>query len=61
MYTITQFMYVYFNDMVVAVAAEKHGVAMGKDAVSGLMFYDDFVGISETCINRERRLIGNGG
>ena len=41
---------VHINDiiLVVAVAAAKQGVMTGKDMVSGLMFADDFVGISET-------------
>ena len=41
---------VYFinNGMIVAVEAAKQGVTMGEDTVSGLMFADDFVGISET-------------
>ena len=39
---------VYINDIIVAVEAAKQGVTMGEDPVSGLMFADDFVGISET-------------
>ena len=39
---------VYIDDMIVAVEAAKQGVTMGEDTVSGLMFADDFVGISET-------------
>ena len=38
---------VHINDLIVAVAA-KQGVTMGDDTVSGSMFADDFVGISET-------------
>ena len=34
--------------MIVAVDAAKQGVTMGEDAVSGLMFADGFVGLSET-------------
>ena len=34
--------------MIVAVQAAKQRVTMGEDAVSGLMFADDFVGKSET-------------
>ena len=34
--------------MIVAVEAVKQGVTIGEDMVSGLMFADDFVGISET-------------
>ena len=40
---------VYINDtiLIVAVEAAKQGVTVGEDtAVSGLMFADDFVGIS---------------
>ena len=39
---------VYISDMVVAAEGANHGVTMGEDAVSGLMFADDFVGISGT-------------
>ena len=39
---------VYINGMTLAVEAAKQGVTMGEDPVSGLMFADDFVGISET-------------
>ena len=40
---------VYINDMIVAVEAAKQGVMTGgRYTVSGLMFADDFVGISET-------------
>ena len=39
---------VYVRDMIVAVEAAKKGVTMREDTVSGLMFADDFVGISET-------------
>ena len=38
----------YINDMIVAVEAAKRGVTVGEGEVSGLMFADDFVGISET-------------
>ena len=34
--------------MITAVEAAKQAVTMGEDTVSGLMFADDFVGISET-------------
>ena len=36
------------NDILVAVEAAKQGVTVGEDTVSGLMFADFFVGISET-------------
>ena len=39
---------IYIHDMIEAVEAAKQGVTMGEDTVSGLMFADDFVGISET-------------
>ena len=39
---------VYINDMIVAVETAKQGVTVGEDRVSGLIFTDDFVGISET-------------
>ena len=38
---------VYINDMIVEVEAKKQGVTIGEDAVSGLMFADNFVGISK--------------
>ena len=39
---------VYINGMIVAVEALMEGVTAGEDTMSGLMFADDFVGISET-------------
>ena len=36
------------NGILVAVEAAKQAVTMGEDTVSGLMFADDFVGISKT-------------
>ena len=39
---------VHINDVIVAVKAAKQGVTIGEDTVSGFMFADDFVGISET-------------
>ena len=39
---------IYINDVIVAVETAKQGVTVGEDTVSGLMFADDFVGISET-------------
>ena len=38
----------YIYDMIVAVEAARQGVTMGEDTVSGSMFADDFVGMSET-------------
>ena len=39
---------VHINYMIVAVEALMEGVTVGEDTVSGVMFADDFVGISET-------------
>ena len=39
---------IYVNDLVVAVEAARQGATVGQGTVSGLMFADDFVGISET-------------
>ena len=39
---------VHMNDMIVAVGASKQGVTMGEHTVSGLMFADNFVGMSKT-------------
>ena len=36
------------SDLIVAVEAAKQGVTVEEDAVSGLIFADGFVGISET-------------
>ena len=44
MYVVTQ----PIEDLIVAVEAARQGVTVGEDAVSGLMFTDDFVAISET-------------
>ena len=38
---------VYIDDKI-AVEAAKQGVTVGEDTVSGLMYANDFVGISET-------------
>ena len=44
MYTITPYSrYIYIDDMIVAVEADKQGVTMGECSVSGLMFEDDSV------------------
>ena len=48
MYTITQSNKGYIDDMVVAVEAAKQGGMMWEGTVSGLMFADNLVGISET-------------
>ena len=39
---------VHMNGTTVAVEAANQGVTMGEDRISGLMFADDFVGLSET-------------
>ena len=39
---------IYINELIVAVEAAKQGATVGEDTVSGLVFADDFVGISET-------------
>ena len=47
--TLSPFLFkIYMNEMIVAVEAAKQGVTVGDNTVSGLMFADDFVGISET-------------
>ena len=45
MYTSPKIFKVYVNNMIVAVGA---AVTMGEDTMSGLMFADYLVGISET-------------
>ena len=57
MYTITH--KVYINDMIVAVEAVKQGVTMREDTVSGSMFADDFVGISETTEGSQKHVRGS--
>ena len=47
---------VYINDMIVAVEAAKQGVTVGQDTVSGLMYADDFVGMSETPTWLQKRI-----
>ena len=39
---------IFIDGLIMAVEAVKQGVKMGEDMVSGLMFADDFVGISDT-------------
>ena len=39
---------VYINDLMEAVEAAEQGVTAGEDTASGLLFADDFVGLSET-------------
>ena len=51
------------NNMTVAVEAAKQGVTVGEDTVSGLMFADDFAGISETPEGLQKQIektLGNG-
>ena len=38
----------YVDDLMVTVAAAKQAVTVGEGTVSGLIFAEDFVGISET-------------
>ena len=40
--------FVYINDLRIAIEAAKQGVTVGEDTVSGLVFAGDFVGVSET-------------
>ena len=47
-YSIYIYIIIYINDLIVAVEAARQGVTVGEDTVSGLMFDDVFVGISET-------------
>ena len=42
--------------MIVATEAAKQGITVGEDTVSGLMFADDFVGISETPEGLEKQI-----
>ena len=39
---------IFINDLIAEIEAAKQGVKVGDDMVSGLMFADDFVGISGT-------------
>ena len=39
---------VFINDLILAIESAQQGVKVGDDMVSGLMFADDFVGISGT-------------
>ena len=48
MYTITQYIQGVINDMIVAIEAAKQGFTMEEDTVSGFMFADVLVGVSET-------------
>ena len=48
MYVSPNLLKVYSNDMIVAVEAAKQGVVVEEDTMSGFMFKDGFVGISET-------------
>ena len=55
---------VYINDMIVAIEAAKQGVTMGEDTVSGLIFADGFVGLSETPEGLQEQVekaLGSGG
>ena len=39
---------VFIDDLILAIESAQQGVKLGDDMVSGLMFADDFVGISGT-------------
>ena len=39
---------VFINDLIIAIESAQQGVKVGDDMVSGLMFADDFMGISGT-------------
>ena len=39
---------IYINDLIVALDTARQGVTVGEDTVSGFMFADGFVRISET-------------
>ena len=39
---------IFIDDLILEIEATKQGVKVGEDMVSGLMFVDDFVGISDT-------------
>ena len=39
---------IFIDGLIIAIEAAKQGVKVGADMVSGLMFADDFVGISDT-------------
>ena len=39
---------IYINGLIVAVEAARQGVTEGEDTVSGLIFEEDVVGVSET-------------
>ena len=44
----SRYIYIYINDLIVAAEAARQDVTVGEDTVSGLMFADVFVGISQT-------------
>ena len=50
--------YIYIKDLVVAVEAPKQGATVGEDRLSGLMFADYFVGISDTPEGLQKQLEG---
>ena len=47
---------IFINDLVVAVKAVKQGVTVGEDTVSGLIFADDFVGISKALEDLQKQI-----
>ena len=56
MYTVTLSIQGIYYDMIAAVEAAKQGVTIGEDTVSGLMFADDFGGISDTPEELQKRI-----
>ena len=48
MYVFTNFVQYFINDLILAIESAQQVVKVGDDMVSGLMFADDFVGISGT-------------
>ena len=52
------YIYIYIKDLAVAVEAPKQGATVGEDRLSGLMFADYFVGISDTPEGLQKQLEG---
>ena len=46
---------VYIHNMIIAVEAARQGVTVGEDAVSGLIFADDFMRISPEGLLKQGR------
>ena len=47
---------VYINGMIVAVEAANQGITVGEDTVPGLIFADDFVGMSESSEGLQKQI-----